>query len=66
MAVSPVVAERVRHYATSRKVAGSRPDEVNEFCFSIYLILPAVLYTGVYSTYNSNEYQKHTNNVSEE
>jgi hypothetical protein len=29
-----------RHYATSRKVAGSIPDEVIGF-FSIYLILPA-------------------------
>jgi hypothetical protein len=25
------VAYCLRHYATSRKVAGSRPDEVNEF-----------------------------------
>jgi hypothetical protein len=38
----------VRHYATSRKVAGWRPDEVNEF-FSIYIILPAALCPGVYS-----------------
>jgi hypothetical protein len=41
------------HYATSRKVAGSRPDEVNEF-FSIYLILPAALGPGVYSASNRN------------
>jgi hypothetical protein len=34
---------------------GSRPDEVN---FSIYLILPAALGPGVYSTSNINEYQK--------
>jgi hypothetical protein len=27
------------HYATSRRVVGSRPDEMNEF-FSIYLIIP--------------------------
>jgi hypothetical protein len=25
------VEKRLRHYATSREVAGSRPDEVNEF-----------------------------------
>jgi hypothetical protein len=25
------VAEWLRHYATNRKVTGSRPDEVNEF-----------------------------------
>jgi hypothetical protein len=31
----------LRHYATSRKVAGSIPDEVIGFFFSIYLILPA-------------------------
>jgi hypothetical protein len=30
----------LRDYATSRKVAGSNPDEVD---FSIYLILPAAL-----------------------
>jgi hypothetical protein len=34
-------------YTTSRKVSGSRPDEVNEF-FSIYLILPAALGPGAY------------------
>jgi hypothetical protein len=49
----------------SWKVAGSRPDEVNEF-FSIYLILPATLGLGVYSASNRNEYQKHKNNVSGE
>jgi hypothetical protein len=32
-------------------VAGSRPDEENEF-FSIYLILPAALGPGVYSASN--------------
>jgi hypothetical protein len=31
----------LRHYAASRKVAGSGPDEVD---FSIYLILPAALW----------------------
>jgi hypothetical protein len=44
-------------YATSRKVAGSRPVEVNEF-FSVYLILPAALGPGVYSASNRNEYQQ--------
>jgi hypothetical protein len=33
----------LRHYATSRKVAGSNPDEVTGF-FSICLILPAALW----------------------
>jgi hypothetical protein len=41
----------------SRKVAVSRPDEVNEF-LKIYLILPAALGPGVFSTSNRNEYQK--------
>jgi hypothetical protein len=55
----------LRHYATSRKVAGSRPEEVNEF-FSIYLILPAALSPGVYLACNRNEYQKQRNKVSGE
>jgi hypothetical protein len=55
----------LRHYVTSRKVAGSRPDEVNKF-FSLYLILPAALGSGVYSGPNINEYQKQENNVSGE
>jgi hypothetical protein len=42
-----------RHYATSRKVAGSRPDEVINF-FPIYLILPAALGPGVHSASNRN------------
>jgi hypothetical protein len=50
---------------TSRKVAGSRPDEVNEL-FSIYLILPATLGPGVYSASDINEYQKLKTNVSGE
>jgi hypothetical protein len=50
-------------YATSRKVAGSKPDEVN-VCSSIYLILSAALGPGVYSASNRNVYQKHINNVS--
>jgi hypothetical protein len=37
-----IVSSNSRHYATSRKVAGSRPDEVNGI-FSIYLQLPAAL-----------------------
>jgi hypothetical protein len=53
------------HYATSQKVAGSRPDEMNEFS-SIYLILQASLGPGVYLARNKNEYQKQKNDVSEE
>jgi hypothetical protein len=41
------------------------PDEANGF-FSIYLILPAVLGSGVYSAFNRNEYQKQKYNVSGE
>jgi hypothetical protein len=60
------VAKWLRQYATSRKVASSRPDEVNEF-FSIYLILPAAPGPGVHSASNRNEYQKYkTNTVSGE
>jgi hypothetical protein len=59
------VAYWLRHYDTGRKVAGSRPDEVNE-CISIYLILPAALGPGLNSTSNRNEYQKQENKVSEE
>jgi hypothetical protein len=55
----------LRHYATSRKVAGSRPDEVNAF-FSIYIILLAALDPGIYSASNRNEYQKQKNKVSGE
>jgi hypothetical protein len=40
------VAYWLRHCATSRKVAGSRTYEVNEF-FPNYLILPAALGPGV-------------------
>jgi hypothetical protein len=47
---------KLRHYATNRKVAGSIPDEVK---FYVYLILPAALGPGVYSASNINEYQKH-------
>jgi hypothetical protein len=43
-------------------VAGSTPNEINEF-FSIYLILPAALGPGVDSASNRNEYQKQKSNV---
>jgi hypothetical protein len=56
---------RLSNYATSWKVAGSRPDEVNEF-FSIFLILPATLGPGVHSARNRNEYPKQKNHVSGE
>jgi hypothetical protein len=55
----------LRHYATSWKVAGLRPDEVNEF-FSIYLILTATLGPGAHSASYRNEYQKQNNIVSGE
>jgi hypothetical protein len=45
----------VKAIATSRNVAGSRPDEVN---LEIYLILPAALGPGIYSASNRYEYQK--------
>jgi hypothetical protein len=46
-------------------VAGSIPDYVIAF-LSIYLILPAVLVPGVYSTPNRSEYPKHKKKVSGE
>jgi hypothetical protein len=55
--------------STSRKIAGSRPDEVNGFSqsfFLIYLFLLAALGPGVYSASNRNEYQKQKNYVSGE
>jgi hypothetical protein len=55
----------LKDYATSRKVAGLRLDEVIEF-FLIYLILPAALGPVVYSASNKNEYQKQKNNVTGE
>jgi hypothetical protein len=36
--------------------------KVSVFSYSIYLILPAALGPGVFSTSNRNEYQKHKNN----
>jgi hypothetical protein len=46
--------------ALCRKVEDSKPDEVDGFFFffSIYLILPAALGSGVYSASNINKYQK--------
>jgi hypothetical protein len=52
----------LRHCVASRKVKGSRSDEVIEF-FSTYLIFPAALGPGVYSASNRNEYQKQKNNI---
>jgi hypothetical protein len=46
----------LRHYATSRNVAGASSDEENDF-FSIYLMLPATLGPGVYSASKINYYQ---------
>jgi hypothetical protein len=46
-----VIAKWLRHYAITRKVVGSRPDEVNEF-FSIYVILQAALGPEIYSASN--------------
>jgi hypothetical protein len=54
-----------RHYAASRKVMGSSPDEIVEFLL-MYLILPAALGPGVHSASNRNEYQKEKKNVSGE
>jgi hypothetical protein len=59
------VAQWLRHYTTIRKVAGSRPDEVNNFS-SMYLILPAALSPGVHPASNTNDYQKQKNNASGE
>jgi hypothetical protein len=46
--------------ATNRKVAGSIPDEVNEFFQFTESFRPHC--PGVYSASNRNEYQKHKNN----
>jgi hypothetical protein len=40
---------------------GFHPNEVNDFFFSIYVILPAVLGPEVYSASNRNENQKQRN-----
>jgi hypothetical protein len=57
-----VVAEWLRCYARSRKVAGSS----SLIFFNLPKILPAALGPGVYSASNRNEYQKQKNNGSEE
>jgi hypothetical protein len=56
--------ERPELFATSRKVAGLKHDETNDFFFSIYRILPATLVPGVYSDRNEDQNQK--NNFSGE
>jgi hypothetical protein len=55
IAAGPLERSWLRHYAISRKVAGSRPDEVITFFFSIYLILPASVGLGVDSVSNRIE-----------
>jgi hypothetical protein len=65
VSVRPHFVPWLRHYATSRKVAGSRRDKMNEL-LSLYLILPDALSYGVHSASNRTEYQKQTNNVSGE
>jgi hypothetical protein len=59
------VAQWLMSYATNRRVADSRPDEVNAF-FRFRLILPAVLDSGVYTASNINKYQIEKNNISGE
>jgi hypothetical protein len=65
LSLYPLVSPSIRNFATGRKVAASIPNKVNYF-FSIYLILPAALGSGVHSASNRNEYQKQKNNVSVE
>jgi hypothetical protein len=43
------------------KVAGSSPDKVNYFFFSIYVIFPAALGPAICSASNRNEYHKQKN-----
>jgi hypothetical protein len=45
-----------RHYATNRKVAGSRPDEVNDL--SVCLILPTAIGPGVYSASTRKSFRR--------
>jgi hypothetical protein len=47
-----------REHNRSWKVAGSSPDKVIDFCFSIHLILPAALGSVVSSVSNGIEYKK--------
>jgi hypothetical protein len=58
-----VFKSRLRHYATSRKVAGSIPDEVIGFFFSIYFSFQIHYGPGVDSTSNRNEYQESSSQV---
>jgi hypothetical protein len=51
----------VRYYATSQKVESSESDAMNDI-LAIYLLLPATLGLGDYSSFNTNEYQKPKNN----
>jgi hypothetical protein len=46
-----------KHYATNRKVVGSRSEEMNNL-FLIYQNIPTAPGAGVYSACNKNEYQK--------
>jgi hypothetical protein len=55
----------LRHYATSRKLEVSRPDQVIEF-FPIYLILSAALGSEGLSGYNINENQEEKEHISGE
>jgi hypothetical protein len=52
------VPQWLRHKATSRKVAGSRPDELNYFVFKFTKILSPALGPAVHSASNRNEYQE--------
>jgi hypothetical protein len=64
--VGYAVAYWLRHYSTSRKVTGSRPDEVNEF-FAIFSNPSGrTMGPGVHPASNRNEYQKQKNNFSGE
>jgi hypothetical protein len=58
-----VVVEAVYYKLEGRWLS---PDEASYFFFTIYLILPAALSAGVWSTSNRNEYQKQTKKVSGE
>jgi hypothetical protein len=56
--IGSIVVKALRYKPEDRRW---RPDEVNDFFFSIYLILPAALGPGVHSACNRNEYQKEKN-----
>jgi hypothetical protein len=55
----------VRPKVSRHSVAGSRPDEMQDF-FPIYIIVPAALGSGLNSASNRDEYQKQRNTVSGE